>query len=120
MMMEKISNVKGAIERMFHACKDTEHLVCFKLHFQVTNLIGIYSNWGVQTGETWALFGKYVELFLPTANAISTLEGEKYITQSLILLQLCCLEKSAQKIGEKCMCLLLLLLFFSIPRSNFF
>lgn len=44
-----------------------------------------------------------MELFGPTAEAIAMLEGEKYITQSLILLQLCALEKSNKRIKDQCM-----------------
>ena len=44
-----------------------------------------------------------MELFSPTAEAITMLEGEKYITQSLILLQLCALEKSNKRIRDLCM-----------------
>ena len=50
----------------------------------------------------WSLLDKYVELFVPTADVIKSLEGEKYVTQSLILLQLCALEKANKIVGEKC------------------
>ena len=60
-------------------------------------------DWGVWNGETWSLFDKFVEVFLPTAQAITTLEGEKYVTQSLILLQLCSLEKCNTKVAQQCM-----------------
>jgi len=88
MMMHKISLFKQAVERMYNACKGTDHLE-------------FVPNWGVSNGETWSLFDKFVELFLPTAETIKQLEGQKYITQSLILLQLCCLEKSNNNVAEK-------------------
>jgi hypothetical protein len=44
-----------------------------------------------------------VELFIPTTVVISSLEGEKYVTQSLILLQLCHLESSVIAVQTKCM-----------------
>lgn len=56
-------------------------------------------NWDL---PTWSLLEKYVELFQPTAEAIRCLEGQKYVTQSLILLQLCALEKSNKSIAAKC------------------
>jgi hypothetical protein len=87
-MMHKVSSHKQAVERMYNACKDTDHLE-------------FVPNWGVINGETWTLFDKFVELFLPTAESIKHLEGQKYITQSLILLQLCCLEKSNKNVAEK-------------------
>ncbi len=51
----------------------------------------------------WNLLEKLVELFLPTAEAITMLEGEKYATQSLILVQLCYLEKVIRSVKTKCM-----------------
>jgi hypothetical protein len=54
-----------------------------------------------------------VELFVPTADVIKSLEGEKYVTQSLILLQLCALEKANKIVGEKCM-----ICFFILIVSN--
>lgn len=60
-------------------------------------------NWGPAASEMWDLLDKVVELFLPTAEAIALLEGEKYVTQSLVLVQLCYLEKVALSIKIKCM-----------------
>lgn len=40
---------------------------------------------------------------MPTTVIISSLEGEKYVTQSLILLQLCHLENSIKAVKQKCM-----------------
>lgn len=71
--------------------------------------------WGVPTGSVWTLLGQFVELFYPTAEAITMLEGEKYVTQSLILLQLCTLEKCNSKIKAKCM----LVIFFGMQLDIF-
>lgn len=60
-------------------------------------------DWGVSTSESWTILERMVELFLPTTVVISSLEGEKYVTQSLILLQLCHLENSVQAVKQKCM-----------------
>ena len=62
--------------------------------------------WGDKDSEPWTYLTKLVELFLPTAEAITILEGEKYITQSLILVQICYLEKGVLSIKSKCMKLL--------------
>ncbi len=43
-----------------------------------------------------------VELFAPTLQAIAMIEGQKYITQSLVLLQFCHLDKSIGLLLEKC------------------
>lgn len=51
---------------------------------------------------------KIVNIFQPTLNIISFLEGQKYITESVILLQLCQLEKSIDSMKEFCMFKILL------------
>jgi hypothetical protein len=49
-------------------------------------------NWGNEDSEAWTMLGQLVELFAPTAEAIMTLEGEKYVTLSLVLVTVCYLE----------------------------
>jgi hypothetical protein len=56
----------------------------------------VVPNWGKEDSEAWTLFGQLVELFLPTSEAIMLLEGEKYVTLSLILVSLCYLEVTTQ------------------------
>jgi hypothetical protein len=75
----------------------------FALFFHLFIFQEFVPNWGLSNGETWSLLEAFVELFFPTADTIRCLEGEKYITQSLILLQLCALERSNKKVAEKCM-----------------
>jgi len=58
-------------------------------------------DWVVPTSEPWMILGTLMELFAPTVEAISVLEGEKYVTQSLILLQLCQLENSIKAVQRK-------------------
>lgn len=60
-------------------------------------------NWGKQDDEAWTLLEMVVELFKSTIDAIRRLEGQKYVTQSTILMELCLLEMSAKEVQEKCM-----------------
>jgi hypothetical protein len=46
-------------------------------------------------------------------SAISTLEGQKYVTQSLILAELCLIEQGAKKVKEQCM-------FFSVSSFTIY
>jgi hypothetical protein len=87
-MLAKAVSVKEAVERMLYVTRDTDH------HTFVPN-------WGVATSEAWTILGRVVEIFLPTTVVISSLEGEKYVTQSLILLQLCHLESSVHAVQNK-------------------
>ena len=59
-------------------------------------------DWGVRDSDAWILISQIVELFVPTLEAIKSLEGQNYITQSLILLELCLIEKSVIDLMEKC------------------
>ena len=86
--------------------------------FVLFNLQEFVPFWGVPTDEAWTTLGKLVELFLPTTKTISCLEGEKYITQSLILLQLCLLEKTTNNLILKCMPIDFLLLAVLTLRSS--
>jgi len=87
-MLAKAVSVKEAVERMKIVARDTDHFE-------------FVPDWGVTTSETWTVLEKMVELFLPTTVIISSLEGEKYVTQSLILLQLCHLENSIKAVKQK-------------------
>ncbi len=60
-------------------------------------------NWDKPQSSIWIFLESVVELFKPTIKAISDLEGEKYITQSLILLQFCQLELNIDTMKKKCM-----------------
>ena len=60
-------------------------------------------NWGAHDSEAWVILSQIVELFVPTLTAIKHLEGQFYITQSLILLELCVIEKGIKNLMEKCM-----------------
>jgi hypothetical protein len=53
-------------------------------------------DWGDMDSEAWAFLGQIAELFEPTLKAIQVLEGSKYVTQSLILLEMCLMESSIQ------------------------
>jgi len=88
MMLKKAFMTCLAVERMRIVTAGTEHKE-------------YVPNWGVPTEPAWTILGQIVELFCPTAEAITMLEGEKYVTQSLILLQICALEKSNKRIKEK-------------------
>ena len=65
-------------------------------------------NWGARDSDAWVLISQIVELFVPTLEAIKTLEGQNYITQSLILLELCLIEKSVIDLMQKCKFLIFL------------
>jgi len=52
-------------------------------------------------GDTWTMLEQVVELFKPTIDALSRLEGESYITQSLILMEMCLLEDSVKNMKKK-------------------
>jgi len=91
MMLAKAVTVKLAVERMYHTTQAGDRME----HFEFV------PNWGPAASEMWDLLDKVVELFLPTAEAIAILEGEKYVTQSLVLVQLCYLEKVALSIKTK-------------------
>jgi hypothetical protein len=126
-MLSKAVEVKLAVERMVIASNEKKNhevnfRICFFiiLHFYSFVLIlkDFVPNWDL---PTWSLLEKYVELFQPTAEAIKCLEGQKYVTQSLILLQLCALEKSNNRIAAKCMFLnvnIKLKLIFSDPQQT--
>jgi len=87
-MMAKALTVIEATERMYNVTNNTEHR-------------DFVPHWGDSTNETWITLGLIVEIFIPTAKAISTLEGQKYITQSLILLQISLLEKTSNDLKLK-------------------
>jgi hypothetical protein len=110
-MLAKAVTIKQAVERMYHITQQAEHLehhVCFDFRLILLNYFRLtpkefVPNWGPPGSEMWVLADKLVELFSPTAEAITLLEGEKYVTQSLILLQLCYLEKVVLATKSKCM-----------------
>jgi len=87
-MLGKATTVKLAVERMFNLTANANH------HEFVPD-------WGNPQSDMWTVLDRLVELFQPTLEAIKLLEGEKYITQSLILLQLCALEKSTKALSLK-------------------
>lgn len=57
------------------------------------------------------------ELFEPTLNAIKNLEGSKYVTQSLILLEMCMIENSIFEMQKKCMTFALYILLSTDPKE---
>jgi hypothetical protein len=110
-MLSKAVEVKLAVERMVIATNDKKnhevhYIICYLFIYYIMFYIilvlipkDFVPNWDL---PSWSLLEKYVELFQPTADAIRCLEGQKYVTQSLILLQLCALEKSNKSIAAKC------------------
>lgn len=69
-------------------------------------------SWGDRDSTMWILLQQIVELFSPTITAIKALEGQHYVTQSLIILQLCLIEESVSATLKKCKSLFLNFLIF--------
>ena len=72
-------------------------------------------SWGEKDSTMWILLQQIVELFSPTITAIKALEGQHYVTQSLIILQLCLIEESVSALLQKCkffFCFCFFFLFF--------
>jgi hypothetical protein len=89
-MLEKAVNVKEAVLTMHSQLstkKDEEK--------------DAVPNWGDSNSEAWIILGQVVELFKPTVEAISRLEGQRYVTQSLILLELCLIENTIKEMQKK-------------------
>jgi hypothetical protein len=90
-MLEKAVNVKEAV---------------FMMPTQITardDDQDALPNWGVTNSDAWVLLSQIVELFLPTLKAIKNLEGQSYITQPLIILEFCLIEKAVNDLKQKCM-----------------
>jgi hypothetical protein len=63
--------------------------------------------------------GQLVELFAPTAEVIMTLEGEKYVTLSLVLVTVCYLEVTTTETKMKCMFTFYICISIHICKSYF-
>jgi len=89
-MLEKAVSVKEAVSTMFsqYSTKKDEEQAAIP-------------NWGDSNSEAWTILGQVVELFMPSVQAISRLEGESYVTQSLILLEICLIEKNIKDLQKK-------------------
>jgi hypothetical protein len=87
-----------------------------KTQKQQINLQEFVPNWDKPHSTKWAFLEKIVELFHPTLNAIKLLEGDEYITQSLILLQIIQIEKQVGILSQKCK---IILFFLSSSLSSF-
>lgn len=90
-MAYKSLSVKQAAERMFNIT-NTDAL---REHHEFV------PDWGPSLSSQWILLEKIVNIFKPTLDIISYLEGQKYITESVILLQLCNLEISVDSLMEQ-------------------
>jgi hypothetical protein len=90
-LLEKFTLVLPAVERIYHLCSSED----YKDHQEYVPYYGVPDN------ETEVFLKHIVELFHPTIEAISTLEGQNYITQSLILLQMSLLERNVLEIKNK-------------------
>lgn len=77
-------------------------------------------NWGNRDSDAWEKLSKIVELFVPTLEAIKVLEGQHYITQSLILLQLCLIERAVIDLTKKCKFIIFIVFIVALVFFFFF
>src|SRR5687768_8450672 len=105
-MLAKAVTVKEAVERMYNITKTKDKLEYHVSQHNTTqhntnvDMQVFVPNWDHPESEKWKFIEKLMELFSPTLEAISTFEGQTYITQSLILLQKSHIEKRIFSLQE--------------------
>jgi len=90
-MLEKAVFVQAAVERIYNLTLNHEYQAYHEF----------VPNWDKPQSKIRSFLTSIVDLFKPTLKAIQNLEGEKYVTQSLILLQLCQLEANVELMKKK-------------------
>ena len=114
-MLGKALTVKEAVVELRHRARDLKEqlvslaffLSLFHSYFFILSFSALLSHFQKCipdfSAETWNFVEKLVEVFGLTAQSLANLEGQKYVTQSLVLLEILRLEANNNAVIEKCM-----------------